>query len=48
MLCVTEYEEVVHVDDKSSFDNHVSKEVIHEALEHGGVIETKEHDSGFK
>ena len=44
-----EYEEVVHVDDESSFSDHVSKEVIHEALEYGGgVVETKEHNGGFE
>ena len=44
-----EYEEIIHVDDKPSFSNHISEEVIHEVLEYGGgVVETKEHDSGFK
>ena len=44
-----EYEEVIHVDDEPSFSNHVSKGVIHKALEcGGGVVETKEHNGGFK
>ena len=44
-----EYEEIIHVDDKPSFSNHVMKGVIHEALECGkGVVETKEHNSGFE
>ena len=42
-------EEVVHVDDKPSFSDHVAKGVVHELLEHGeGVAETKEHDGQFK
>ena len=44
-----EHEEIIHVDDKPSFSNHVMKGVIYEALEcGGGVVETKEHDSGFE
>ena len=44
-----EYKEVIHVDDKPSFSDHILEGVIHEVLEYGkGVIETKEHDSGFK
>ena len=44
-----EYEEVVYVDDKPSFNNHVSEEVIHKMLECGrGVVETEEHHGGFK
>ena len=44
-----EYKEVIHVDDEPSFNNHVSEEVIHEVLECGrGVIETEEHNGGFK
>ena len=44
-----EYEEIIHVDDKPSFSNHIVKEVIHEVLGCGrGVIETKEHNSGFE
>ena len=42
-------EKVVHVDDKPSFSNHVSKRVIHELLECSrGVAKAKEHDGGFK
>ena len=42
-------EEVIHVDDKPSFSNHISEGVVHELLKHGrGVAEAKEHDSGFK
>ena len=42
-------EEVVHVNDKPSFRNHIAKRVIHEALESGGGIgETKEHYCRFK
>ena len=44
-----EDKEVIHVDDKPSFHNHISKWVVHEMLEGGrGVGETKEHDSRFK
>ena len=44
-----EYEEIVHVDDKPSFSDHVSEGIVHKALEYGRrVVETKEHDSGFK
>ena len=43
-----EYEEIVHVDDEPSFSDHISG-VIYETLEYGGgVVETKEYDSGFK
>ena len=43
-----EYKEVVHVDDKPSFHNHIFKQVIHETLEGGrGVDEIKGHDSRF-
>ena len=42
-------EEVVHVDDKPSFSNHVLEQVTHESLEcSGGVAEAKEHDHWFK
>ena len=42
-------EGIVHIDDKSSFGNHVAEGVIHEALEgSGGVGEPEEHYSGFK
>jgi len=44
-----EDKEVVHVDDKPSFRDHISEGVVHESLEGGrGVGETKEHDSGFE
>ena len=42
-------QEVIHVDDKPSFSNHVMKGVVHEPLEGcGGVGESEEHDSGFE
>ena len=42
-------EEVIHVDDKLSFSNHVSEGVVHESLEcGGGVAETKEYHCGFE
>ena len=42
-------EEVVHVNDKPFFRDHIVKGVIHEALESGrGIGETKEHHSGLK
>ena len=38
--------EVVHVDNKPSFCNHVVKGVIHESLKGGGGVgETEEHYS---
>ena len=41
--------EVIHVDDKPSFSDHVSEGVVHELLEcHRRVAKTKEHDSGFE
>ena len=44
-----EDEEVVHVNDKSSFSDHVAEGVVHETLEHGGGVgKAEEHDSGFK
>ena len=37
-------EEVIHVDDKPSFCDHIVKGIIHKALEGGrGISETKEH-----
>ena len=37
-------EEVIHVDDKPSFCNHIVKGIIHKVLEGGrGISETKEH-----
>ena len=42
-------EEIVHVNDKPSFCDHIAKRVIHEALESGGGIgETEEHHRRFK
>ena len=42
-------EEVVHVNDKPSFSNHTSEQVIHELLEcDKGVTEIKEHDHQFE
>ena len=42
-------EEVIHIDDKPSFSDHVSERVVHELLEcGGGVAKTKEHDCGFE
>ena len=44
-----EDEEIIHVDDKPSFSNHVLEEVIHETLEcDRRVVEAKKHDSRFK
>ena len=44
-----EDEEVIHVDDKPSFCDHVPEGVIHESLESGrGVGEAKEHDCWFE
>ena len=41
-------EEVVHVNDKPSFCNHISKGVGHESLKGGGGVgHAKEHNSGF-
>ena len=40
---------VVHVDFQPFLPQHVSEDVIHECLKHGGSIaESEEHDSGFK
>ena len=42
-------EEVIHVDDKPPFSDHVLERVIHESLEHGrGIAKAKEHDGGFE
>ena len=44
-----EDEEVIHVDDKPPFSNHVMERVIHESLEGSrGVGKTEEHNCGFK
>lgn len=48
-IVVGEDKEVVHADDKPSFNNEISKQVIHESLEHSRRIhESKAHDCGFK
>ena len=48
-LIKEEYEEIIHVDDEPFFSNHILEEVIYEVLEcDRGVVEIKEHDSGFK
>ena len=42
-------EKVIHVDDESSFSNHVLEGIIHEPLECvRGVAETKEHNCRFE
>ena len=42
-------EEIIHINDKSSFCDHVAKGVIHEVLESGrGISETEEHHSWFE
>ena len=42
-------EEVIHVDYKPSFGNHVVEGIVHELLKSGGGIgKSKEHDGGFK
>ena len=42
-------EEIIHVNDKPSFCNHVAKGIIHKVLEDGrGISETKEHHSWFE
>ena len=42
-------EEVVYIDNKPSFGNHVSEGVVHESLEYGGgVVKAKEHDCQFE
>ena len=41
--------EVVHIDFKPMFSNHISKDVVHKRLERGwGIAEPKEHNCGFK
>ena len=41
-------EEVVHVNDKPSFCNHIPERVRHELLKSGGGVgHAKEHDGGF-
>ena len=42
-------EEVIYIDDKPSFSNHVPEGVIHESLERcGGVTKAEEHDRWFE
>ena len=44
-----ENKEVVHVNDKPSFGNHVTKRVVHEPLEHGGGVgKSEEHYRWFE
>ena len=44
-----EDEEVVHIDDKPPFSDHVTERVVHESLEGSrGVSKTEEHHCGFK
>ena len=41
--------EIIHIDLKPLFCNHVSEDVVHKCLKcWWGIAETKEHDSGFK
>ena len=40
---------VIHVDLKPLFCEHICEDMVHESLEGGGsVVESKEHDGGFK
>ena len=42
-------EQVVHVNDKPSFRNHIAKQIVHKMLKSGwGVSKAKEHYCGFK
>ena len=42
-------EEIIHIDDKPSFGNHVVEGVVHKSLESsGGVGESEEHNCGFE
>ena len=44
-----EDEEIIHVDNKPSFSDHVSERIIHESLKGGrGVTQAKEHYCGFE
>ena len=44
-----EDEEVIHVDDKPPFHNHISEGVVHESLECSQRVgKSKEHDCWFK
>ena len=42
-------EEIVHVDDKPSFGDHIVEGVVHEPLKGSGRVgEPKEHNGGFE
>ena len=42
-------EEIIHIDNKPSFGNHVAEGVVHESLKgSGGVGEPEEHHGGFE
>ena len=42
-------EEIIHIDDKPFFGDHVAEGVIHKSLKSGGGVgKPKEHDGGFK
>jgi len=44
-----EDEEVIHIDDKPSFSNHVSEGIVHKSSEGGGGVgEAEEHNGRFK
>ena len=44
-----EDEEVIHIDDKPSFSDHVPEGIVYESLEGGGGVgETEEHNCRFK
>ena len=41
--------EIIHIDDKPSFGNHVAEGVVHESLKGGGGVgESKEHHGRFE
>ena len=41
--------EVIHIDFKPTFCDHISEDVVHKHLEHGwGIAKPKEHYCGFK
>ena len=42
-------EEIIHIDNKPSFGNHIVEGVVHKTLESGGgVSESEEHHGRFK
>ena len=48
LVVVRADEEVIHVNDKPSFCNHIPERIRHEPLKSGGGIgHAKEHDGGF-